>query len=147
MRSQASLANLWFLYHYPIYLYLRLHRYEDAEDYVERALTAKPAPKVTVFKAAIVLGACTKLDRALELLEELESAYPQDGAVLEKKAWVLWLLHRYEDAAQVARSVLEIMPDSEICLRRLIDYETLVGNLRRAEHYQQRLTRLKQLKV
>jgi len=114
---------------------------------VERALTAKPAPKVTVFKAAIVLGACTKMDRALELLEELESAYPQDGAVLEKKAWVLWLLHRYEDAAQVARSVLEIMPDSEICLRRLIDYETLVGNVHRAEHYQQRLTRLKQLKV
>lgn len=125
-------------------LYLRLHRYEDAEDYVERALATRPTPKATVFKAAIVLGACTKLDRALELLEELEATYPQDGAVLEKKAWVLWLLHRYEDAAQVARRVLAIMPDSEICLRRLIDYETLVGNARRAELYQQRLEQLRQ---
>ncbi len=128
-------------------LYLRLHRYEDAEEYVEQALKIQPAPKAVVFKSAIVLGACAQLERALDLLEELEFNYPQDGAVLEKKAWVLWLLHRYEEAAQVARNVLEIMPDSEICLRRLIDYEILVGNARRAEHYQQRLEQLKQLMV
>ena len=125
-------------------LYLRLHRYEDAEAYVERALLTQPVPKAVVFKAAIVLGACTKLERALELLEALELTHPQDGAVLEKKAWILWLLHRYEDATHVARDVLEIMPDSAICLRRLIDYETLVGNAHRAEHYQKRLALLKQ---
>jgi hypothetical protein len=34
------------------------------------------------------------------------------------------------------------MPDSEVYLRRLIDYETLVGNSHRAEYYQQRLARL-----
>jgi len=64
--------------------------------------------------------------------------------VLEKKVWILWLLHRYEDAARVARDVLDIMPDNEICLRRLIDYETLMGNARRAEHYQRRLALLEQ---
>jgi len=125
-------------------LYLRLHRYEDAEAYVERALLVQPVPKAIVFKAAIVLGACTKLERALALLEALEREHPKDGAVLEKKAWILWLLHRYEDAARVARDVLEIMPDSEICLYRLIAYESLVGNARRAEHYQRQLTLLKQ---
>jgi len=62
--------------------------------------------------------------------------------VLEKKAWILWLLHRYEDAARVARDALEIMPESEICLRRLIDYETLGGNNRRAEYYRARLEQL-----
>jgi serine/threonine-protein kinase len=125
-------------------LYLRLHRYEDAEAYVERALRLQPVPKATVFKAAIVLGACTKLERALELLETLELEHPQDGAVLEKKAWVLWLLHRYEDAARVSRHVLEIMTDSATCLRHLIDYETLVGNPHRAEHYRRQLAQLRQ---
>jgi len=125
-------------------LYLRLHRYEDAEAYVERALLSQPVPKVIAFKAAIVLGACTKLERALQLLEALELAHPKDGAVLEKKAWILWLLHRYEDAARIARDVLEIVPDNEICLRRLIDYETLMGNVRRAEHYKSQLVLLEQ---
>lgn len=77
------------------------------------------------------------------MLEALEREYPQDGAVLEKKVWVLWLLHRYEDAARFARNVLEIMPDSEICLRRLIDYETLAGNTHRAEYYRRQLASLK----
>jgi tetratricopeptide (TPR) repeat protein len=130
--TETSLANL----------YLRLHRYEDAEEYVERALQVQPVPKGTVLKAAIVLGACTKLQRALELLESLELELPREGAVLEKKAWILWLLHRYEEAARVARDALEIMPDSEICLRRLIDYETLCGNTRRAEYYRARLEHL-----
>ena len=125
-------------------LYLRLHRYEDAESYIERALLSQPVPKIMAFKAAIVLGACTKLERALQLLESLELVHPKDGAVLEKKAWILWLLHRYEDAARVARDVLDIMPDNEICLRRLIDYETLMGNARRAEHYQRQLAHLEQ---
>jgi serine/threonine protein kinase len=123
-------------------LYLRLHRYEDAEEYVERALQVQPVPRAVVFKAAIVLGACTKLQRALDLLESLELEHPREGTVLEKKAWILWLLHRYEDAARVARDALEIMPESAICLRRLIDYETLGGNNRRAEYYRARLEQL-----
>jgi serine/threonine protein kinase len=125
-------------------LYLRLHRYEDAEAYMERVLLNQPVPKTIAFKAAIVLGACTKLERALQLLEAIELTHPKDGAVLEKKVWILWLLHRYEDAARVARDVLDIMPDNEICLRRLIDYETLMGNARRAEHYQRQLALLEQ---
>jgi hypothetical protein len=75
----------------------------------------------------------------LELLDRIVSEHPVDGAVLEKKAWVLWLLHRYDEADGVARDALEIMPDSDLCLRRLIEYETLIGNPRRAEHYRQRL--------
>jgi hypothetical protein len=46
---------------------------------------------------------------------------------------VLWLMHRYDEAATVARQMLEMMPDSEICLRRLVEYETLQGNMRRAD--------------
>jgi tetratricopeptide (TPR) repeat protein len=115
-------------------LYLLLHRYEEAETYVEAAIRTQPAPRSMLFKAAVVLGACTKLDRALDLLDTILAQDSQDGAALEKKALVLWLLHRYEDAARVARDVLAIMPDSEICLKRLVDYETLNGNRRRAEH-------------
>jgi tetratricopeptide (TPR) repeat protein len=111
---------------------------------VERALQVQPVPKATVLKAAIVLGACTKLQRALDLLDSLELELPREGAMLEKKAWILWLLHRYEEAARVARDALEIMPDSEMCLRRLIDYETLCGNTRRAAYYQERLAHLNQ---
>lgn len=92
--------------------------------------------------STVVLGACTKLDRALELLDLVLADDPQNGAALEKKALVLWLLHRYENAAQVARDVLMIMPDSEFCLERLRDYETLAGNSRRAQHYQARLSQL-----
>jgi hypothetical protein len=51
-------------------------------------------------------------------------------------------LHRYEDAARIARDVLTVMPDSEICLKRLIDYETLSGNSRRAEHYRRQLAEI-----
>lgn len=120
-------------------LFMRLHRYEEAEAYVEAAIKVEPAPRSMLFKAAVVLGACTKLDRALDLLDKILDQDPQDGAALEKKALVLWLLHRYEEAAQVARDVLTIMPDSEICLSRLIDYETLTGNSRRAEHYRRQL--------
>jgi len=123
-------------------IYLRLHRYEDAEEYVEAALKSPPVPKSVMFRAAVVLGACTKLERSLELLDSLAREFPMDGAVLEKKVWVLWLVHRYEDAARVARDVLEIMPDSEVCLRRLIEYETLEGNAHRAQHYRQQLERL-----
>ena len=95
-----------------------------------------------LFKAALVLGACTKLERALELLDIILAEDPQNGAALEKKTLVLWLLHRYEDAARVARDVLVLMPDSALCLKRLIDYETLEGNHRRAQHYQERLAKL-----
>jgi hypothetical protein len=35
--------------------------------------------------------------------------------------------------------VLEVMPDCEVCLRRLVEYESLVGNPGRAEFYQARL--------
>src|SRR5207245_402316 len=101
--------------------------------------------RAVLFKAAVVLGACTKLERSLELLERITGEYRSDGAVLEKKAWVLWLLHRYDAAAGVARDALEIMPDSELCLRRLIEYEALMGNPRRAEHYRQRLAVVTQL--
>ena len=59
-----------------------------------------------LFKAAVVLGACTKLDRALDLLDKVLAQDPLDGAALEKKTLVLWLLHRYEDAARIAREVL-----------------------------------------
>jgi len=120
-------------------LFLRLHRYEEAEAYVEAAIRIEPTPRSMLFKAAVVLGACTKLDRALDLLDKVLAQDPQDGAALEKKTLVLWLLHRYEDAARIARDVLAIMPDSEICLKRLIDYETLNGNSRRAEHYRRQL--------
>jgi|SRR5437588_5835082 len=95
-----------------------------------------------LFKAAVVLGACTKLNRALELLDMMLVDDPRHSAALEKKALVLWLLHRYEEAARVARDVLAVMPDSELCLKRLIDYETLSGNQRRAEHYRLRLESL-----
>jgi hypothetical protein len=82
----------------------------------------------------------------LELLERIGSASQSDGAVLEKKAWVLWLLHRYDDAAGVARDALEMMPDSELCLRRLIEYETLMGNphqrkTRRSDPHEERVGR------
>ena len=120
-------------------VYLRLHRYEDAEEFMEAAIRVQPVSRAVLFKAAVVLGACTKLERSLELLERIGSEYRADGAVLEKKAWVLWLLHRYDEAAGVARDALEIMPDSELCLRRLIEYETLMGNPRRADYYRQRL--------
>lgn len=127
--AESQLANL----------FLQLHRYEEAESYVEAAIRTQPTPRSMLFKAAVVLGACTKLDRALDLLDTILAQDSQDGAALEKKALVLWLLHRYEDAARVARDVLAIMPDSEICLKRLIDYETLNGNSRRAEHYRRQL--------
>ena len=35
-----------------------------------------------------------------------------------------------------------VIPDSEICLKRLTDYETLNGNSHRAEHYRQQLEQL-----
>jgi antitoxin (DNA-binding transcriptional repressor) of toxin-antitoxin stability system len=60
---------------------------------------------------------------------------------MENKASVLWLMQRYEEAATAARHALEVMPDSEICLRRLVEYETLAGNPRRAEHYRPFLCR------
>jgi serine/threonine-protein kinase len=120
-------------------LFLRLHRYEEAEAYVEAAIKIEPTPRAMLFKAAVVLGACTKLDRALDLLNKMLAEDPQDGAALEKKTLVLWLLHRYEEAARIARDVLALMPDSEICLKRLIDYESLNGNARRAEYYRSQL--------
>ena len=106
------------------------------------ALNQGPLSRDATFKAAVALGACTKLSRSLELLDSLLAKYPNDGPALEKKAWVLWLMHRYEEAAQVARETLEIMPDSEVCLKRLVDYETLVGNTRRADYYRERLAAL-----
>lgn len=120
-------------------LLLRLHRYEEAEAYVESAIKTDPVPRSMLFKAAVVLGACTKLERSLTLLDRLLAHDPRDGAAMEKKALVLWMMHQYEDAAQTARDVLTLMPDSEICLKRLIDYETLNGNSRRADHYRKQL--------
>jgi tetratricopeptide (TPR) repeat protein len=120
-------------------LYLRLHKYEDAEELVEGAVREEFATRSMLFTAAVVLGACTKLERSLELLNRITLRDGHDSAALEKKAWVLWLLHRYDEAAAVARDALEMMPDNELCLRRLVDYETLAGNPRRAELYRHRL--------
>jgi len=121
---------------------LRLRRYEDARRYVEAAVREDAAPRSVRFKGAIALGACGRLDTSLELLEGLVKDNPGDGAALEKKAWVLWLMHQYEDSAQVCRDVLEIMPESEVCLKRLADYEDLLGNPRRAQHFRERLAAL-----
>ena len=123
-------------------IFLRLHRYEEAEQFVETSLLSASPSAGDRFKAAVILGACTKLERAMELLEEILEFKPKHGAALEKKAWILWLQHRYEEAAEAARAALEVMPESELCLRRLVDYETLTGNQRRAEHYRQRLETL-----
>jgi serine/threonine protein kinase len=122
-------------------LLLKLHRYEEAESYVEAAIETEPVPRSMLFKAAVVLGACTKLDRSLILLDRLLVQDARDAAALEKKVLVLWLMHRYQEAAQTAREVLTLMPDSEICLKRLIEYETLNGNSRRAEHYRLQLAK------
>lgn len=65
-------------------LFLRLHRYEEAEAYVEAAIMIEPTPRSMLFKAAVVLGACTKLDRALYLLDKVLAQDPKDGAALEK---------------------------------------------------------------
>ncbi|TWT64397.1 protein kinase domain-containing protein [Rubinisphaera italica] len=130
--AESSLADL----------FLRLHRYEEAERYVELSLQQEHVTRSMQLKAAVVLGACTQLERSLQVLNAILNTNPQDGAVLEKKTWVLWLLHRYDDAAQVAREALEIMPESELCLRRLVDYESLTGNQRRAQHYRERLSQL-----
>jgi hypothetical protein len=46
----------------------------------------------------------------MELLEEILELEPHHGAALEKKAWILWLQHRYEEAAVAARVALEVMP-------------------------------------
>ena len=123
-------------------LLMRLHRFEEAERYVEASLQNAPVPRATRFRAAIVLGACTKLEQSLGLLNSLLEENPRDGAAMEKKAWVLWLIHDYEESASIARSVLEIMPESEVCLRRLVEYEALAGNPRRADYYRERLSRL-----
>jgi tetratricopeptide (TPR) repeat protein len=123
-------------------LLLRLHRYEEAEAYVESAIEMPHATRSMFLKAAVVLGACTKLERALGLLDRLLIQDPHDGAVLEKKLLVLWLMHRYEDAAEVAREALTIMPDNELCLCRMVEYETLIGNQSRANHFRKRLERL-----
>ncbi len=120
-------------------LYLRLHQYEDAEHLVEATICTPAANRSTLFTAAVALGACTRLERSLELLDRIATNDPHDAAALEKKAWVLWLLHRYDEAAAIARDALEIMPDNELCLRRLVEYETLGGNPRRAEFYRRRL--------
>jgi tetratricopeptide (TPR) repeat protein len=120
-------------------LLVRLRRYEEAREHVEAVLQGNPTSLRARFKAAVVLGACNRLERALELLDQLAAERPSDGAVLEKRAWVLWLLHRYEEAAQTCRDVLELMPDCEVCLRRLVEYETLMGNPRRADFYRSRL--------
>jgi len=47
----------------------------------------------------------------------------------------------YSDDAITAFRRL-IMPDSEMCLRRLVDYEALAGNVRRADFYRNRLAAL-----
>jgi tetratricopeptide (TPR) repeat protein len=123
-------------------LLVRMRRYEEARQHMEAALRADPTSFRVRFKAAVVLGACNLLERALELLDQLAAERPGEGAVLEKRAWVQWLLHRYEDAAQTCRDVLEVMPDCEVCLRRLVEYETLMGNPRRADFYRSRLERV-----
>jgi tetratricopeptide (TPR) repeat protein len=120
-------------------LYLRLHKYEDAEELVESAIREQSPTRSTLLTAAVVLGACTRLERSLELLDKITANNGHDAAAVEKKAWVLWLLHRYDEAAAAARDALEIMPDNELCLRRLVEYETLGGNPRRAEFYRRRL--------
>jgi tetratricopeptide (TPR) repeat protein len=123
-------------------LFIRLHRYEEAEAYVEAAIKRRECPRSQLFKAAVVLGACNKLSHSLELLNSILQEDPKDGAALEKKSLVLWLMHRYEESAQMARDVLVLMPDNESCLKRLGDYETLAGNMRRAQHYRERLLAL-----
>jgi len=123
-------------------IFLRLHRYEEAEAYVEAAIKIEPTTRAMLFKAAVVLGACTKLDRALNLLDKVLTKDPQDSAALEKKTLVLWLLHRYEEAAQIARQVILFMPDSEISLKILFKYEIFIGNTHRAKHYQNKLNDL-----
>jgi hypothetical protein len=62
------------------------------------------------------------------------------GAVLEKKAWALWLMHQYEESAEVCRKVITDMPENMLCLKRLAEFETLLGNTRRAQIYEGRIT-------
>lgn len=121
---------------------LRLHRYEEAERHIDAALNLPNSSRSMKFKAAVVFGACTQLEKSLTILNDMLEDSPGDGAILEKKMWVLWLLHQYDEAAHAAREALEVMPESELCLTRLADYESINGNQGRAQHYRDRLSAL-----
>ncbi len=121
---------------------LRVHRYEDAQKYIETCLVeGKAAPDIR-FRSAIIAGACGNLKESLRILDELEKEDWNVGAALEKKAWALWLMHHYDESAEVCRKVIADMPDNMLCLKRLAEYETLLGNTRRAQIYEERVVRL-----
>ena len=121
---------------------LKLHRYEEAGEYIQLCSDGKRGSSSIRFRSAIILGAYGKLEKSYDILNELEKEQWNIGAVLEKKAWVLWLMHQYEEAAAVCRQVIAHMPDNALCLKRLAEYETLLGNQRRAEVYRNQLEAL-----
>ncbi len=121
---------------------LKMRRYEEAKEYIDLSLVGGKSSYGLQFRSAIIWGAYGKLEKSLGILNELERAQWNIGAVLEKKAWVLWLMHKYEEAAELCRQVLEDMPDNSLCLKRLAEYEALLGNPRRAEMYRNRIEAL-----
>ena len=116
---------------------------DAARPWVEKALQLKPGLARAEFFLAMTQKAAGDYDGAARSLRATIAQYPRDRVVLNQLGRILFLQHKYAEAATILKSVFEVDPeDLQAHYSLMLCYRGL-GQNDLAEHEQQLFLRFK----
>ena len=129
--------------------YMRLGKYEDALESIEKALKHKADTPRYLWIKSDILNRSGQYQEALALYNELEKIYPNNPNLYTDKGDVLENLSLHEDAIKCYEKAIEIQPKHPVAYGRMAEiYEDLYEALERKTDYQKALSLIeKQLEL
>ena len=123
----------WFLFYARGIAHERRGRFDLAEPDFRRALELNPdQPLVLNYLGYSLVEERVKLDEALDMIERAVAARPDDGAITDSLAWVLYRLGRFEEAVAPMERAAELLPLDPLINDHLGDVYWMVGREREA---------------
>jgi Flp pilus assembly protein TadD len=124
----------WRTYYARGIVHERLDKWEQAEADFRAALAISPGePNVLNYLGYSLVEHHTKLDEALEMIEQAVAARPQSGYIIDSLGWALFRLGRYEEAVPHMERAAELMSIDPVVNDHLGDVYWAVGRKLEAE--------------
>jgi tetratricopeptide (TPR) repeat protein len=123
----------WVLYFSRAVTRERMGDWPPAEADFRRALDLQPdQPIVLNYLGYSLVERQERLDEALEMIERAVAAQPDNGAIVDSLAWVLFRLGRYDEAVAPMERAAALLPVDPVINDHLGDVYWAVGRYREA---------------
>ncbi|MEM1073090.1 MAG: tetratricopeptide repeat protein [Pseudomonadota bacterium] len=124
----------WFLLYARAISNERQGNWDLAEADFRAALELNPGqPQVLNYLGYSLVEKQTKLDEALEMIEQAVAASPDSGYIIDSLGWALYRLGRFEEAVPHMERAVELMAVDPVVNDHLGDVYWAVGRYREAE--------------